>query len=118
MVFWAPYPWYIEPLPMVFWPPTYVISNPLPMVFWSLYPWYFEPHIHGISKLLSMVFWTPTHGISNPLSMSYRILTHGILTPVVQYTMEMGIDIPLIGGWDTLCRGVKISWVEGPIYHM
>jgi hypothetical protein len=110
MVFWLPYPRYIEPpthgismpLPMVFGPPSddiltpypwYVI--PLPMVYRSPYPWHFDP--------LPMVSWPPyplyfhplyqcyidpypwyfdpsTHGILIPLTMAYRPPTHGIST--------------------------------------
>jgi hypothetical protein len=44
MLFWPPYPWYVEP-------PTNSISNP--------YPWDIE---------------NPSHGISNPLPMAYRFL--------------------------------------------
>jgi hypothetical protein len=43
----TPYPWYIEPLSMVFCPP---------------YPWYFDP---------------PTHGILTPLPMVYQTLSYG-----------------------------------------
>jgi hypothetical protein len=50
------YPWYIEPLPMVFWHPTHGILNPLPMAFLppysrealtisGTYPWSFWPQI-------------------------------------------------------------------------
>jgi hypothetical protein len=59
-------------------PPTHGISNPYPwyidplsMVFWSLYPWYFDPSTHGILNPLPMVYWHPTHGILNPLPMVF-----------------------------------------------
>ena len=72
------YPWYIETLPMVFWPPTYGIKkkpvycitmvywilaygilNPLSMVYWATCPWYFEPPPCGIFSPLTMVYWIP-----------------------------------------------------------
>jgi hypothetical protein len=31
--------------------------------------------------------------------------------------MGMGVDIPWIGGQNTMGRGVKISWIGGSIYH-
>ena len=57
-------PWYIDPIPMVFWPP---------------YPWYIDTPTHGIS--------TPTHGILTPYPWYKYPLTHGILTPY-QWYME------------------------------
>ena len=45
----TPFIWYTEP-------PTHDISNPLSMVFWTPYPWYFEPHILGISNLYPWYF--------------------------------------------------------------
>jgi hypothetical protein len=65
----TPYPWYIDPLPMVSWTPTHSISNllsmvlwtsytcyivPLPMIFWLRYTWNIENPF--------MVFWTPSFG--------------------------------------------------------
>ena len=65
MVYWTPYPWYIEP-------PNNGISSPLPMVFWNPYPWYIKPPTHGISNPLPMIYRTPVYGILNPLPMAYR----------------------------------------------
>jgi hypothetical protein len=72
--------------------------TPIPMVYWPPYPWYIDPPTHGILTRLSMVFyplpmvfWSPTHGIiSTTLPVVYRppypwyidIPTHGILTPL------------------------------------
>jgi hypothetical protein len=66
----TPYPWYINPLSMVYWPlcpwyidhPTHGISTPQPMVFWPPCPWNIEP---------------PAHGISNPLLWYYELLSFG-----------------------------------------
>ena len=52
MVFWPPYPWYIDP-------PTHGILTPLSMVYWPPYPWYIDPLTHGIATPLPMVFWPP-----------------------------------------------------------
>jgi hypothetical protein len=41
MVFWTPYPWYMEPA-------IHVISNPISMVYWTTYPRYFDPPTHVI----------------------------------------------------------------------
>ena len=115
MVFWSPYPCYLDrpipsiltPLPMVCWPlihgiltpltmeyrspihgiltPTHSISNPLTMVFWSTYSWYFDP--------TSLVFWPPTNGfwphiysILNPLSIvSWNTYTWYFDPPTMLY---------------------------------
>jgi hypothetical protein len=42
MVFWHPYPWYIDPYP------CYIHS--LSMVYQTPYPWYFDPPTHDISN--------------------------------------------------------------------
>ena len=60
MVYWPPYPWYIDPpthcistpYPWYIYPPTHGISTPPPN------PWYFDPHAHGISTPLPMVYQT------------------------------------------------------------
>ena len=65
MVYWTPYPWYIEP-------PTHGILNPVSKVFWTHYPSHIEPTAHCI---LTPYIWyiNPTiHGISNSMSMVYR----------------------------------------------
>jgi hypothetical protein len=69
-----PHPWNIEPLSMVFLPPTHGISNNLPMVYRAHYPWYIEPPIQDISN---------THGILNP-SYPWHIEspTHSISIPL------------------------------------
>jgi hypothetical protein len=53
----TPYPWYINPLPMVYRPPYpwYIDPN----------PWYFDPLPHGISTPLPMVYQTFSYGIMN-----------------------------------------------------
>jgi hypothetical protein len=48
---WTPYPWHIDPLPMVYRPPTHCILTPLPMWYRSPYQWYIKPSL--------MVLWTP-----------------------------------------------------------
>jgi hypothetical protein len=80
-VFWTLYQWYLNPLPIVFWPPTYSISNTLLTVYWTPYPWYIDPHNHGIFTQFSMVYQTPTHGILKPYSWYIEPPTHGNLTP-------------------------------------
>ena len=67
MVYWPPYPWYIDP-------PTHGILTPLTMVY--------RPPIHSILAPLPMVYRPPTHGILTPLTKVYRPPTHGILTPL------------------------------------
>ena len=64
MVYRTPYTWYVEPpthdilnlLSMAYRTPIYGLSNPLPMVFWAPYPWYIDPPIHGILNPLPMVY--------------------------------------------------------------
>ena len=87
MVYWPPYPWYIDPpthsistpLPMVYRPPTHGILTPLTMVYRPPYPWYIDPPTHGISTPLTMVYRPPTHGILTPLPMVYQTLSYGIM---------------------------------------
>jgi hypothetical protein len=86
MVIWPPYPWYLDPLPMIFWfpYPCYVeplisgISNPLSIVYRTPYPWYYDLPTHCILNPLSMVYWTPNPWYFDPS-------THGILTPYLWY---------------------------------
>ena len=92
MVYWpsthgilTPYPWNIDPLPMVYRTPTHGILTP--------YQWYIDLHTHGISMPLPMVYRPPypsyidslNHGISTPLPMVYQPPNHGILTPYPWY---------------------------------
>ena len=72
MEYLPPYPWYSDPLPMVYQPHSHGILTPLPMEYQPpLYPWYSDP--------LSMVYRPPyqwyidplTHGISTSLSMIF-----------------------------------------------
>ena len=64
MVYRIPYPWYFDPLPMVFWPPTLFLYpsyvDSLPMVYRTPYPWYSDPHIHDILIPLPSYFEPPT----------------------------------------------------------
>jgi hypothetical protein len=39
MVYRTPYPWYFDPLPMVFWPYALGISTSLPMIYRTPYQW-------------------------------------------------------------------------------
>ena len=79
MVFWPPYPWYIDPpthgiltpYPWYIDPPTHGILTPLPMVYRPPYPWYFDPPTHGILNPLPMVFWPPYPWYIDPLSMVF-----------------------------------------------
>ena len=112
MVYWPPYLWYIDPLPIVYLHPTHGISipypwyfdppthgtlTPFPMVYRPPYPWYIDPHIHGIFTLLPMVYrppnpWyfdPPAHGISTPLPMVYQTLSYG--------RNEGEINLPWVG---------------------
>jgi hypothetical protein len=79
MVFWPPNPLYIES-------PIHGILNPQHMVFWSLYPWYFDPlpmvfrpPIPDIPIPLPMIFWPPIHDNLIPYSWYIEPPTHGIL---------------------------------------
>jgi hypothetical protein len=103
MVFWPPYPWYIEP-----------------MVFRSSYPWYFDSHTHGIL--------TPFHGILTPLPMVFWPPTHDILTPYPWYInpsllVEMRrVNLPWGGSKyndEKSTQGQYIIWklTMGSIYH-
>ena len=84
MVFWHPYPWYIELLPWYFDTPT--------MCRGSIYHGWGCQNIMGrgvkisgvggVKIPLPMVFWPPTHGILTLLPMVYRTSIHGILTPI------------------------------------
>ena len=40
--------------------------DPLPMVFWPPYPWYIDPPTHGILNPLPMVYRPPLHMIFWP----------------------------------------------------
>ena len=92
MAFWpsihvilTPYPYYIDPLPMVCWTPTHSISNLLSMVLWTSYTCYIVP--------IPMIFWLRyTWNIENPFMVLWTPsfdrnegvqLYHG----AVQYTM-------------------------------
>jgi hypothetical protein len=118
MVFWPPYPWYIDspthgnltPLSMVFiprthgiftpyswyfYPPTHGISKPLSMAFCPRYPWYFAPYpwyidspTHGI-----LHFDPPIHGIPTSLPMVYQNLSYGIMNPSLLVEMR-GVNLP------------------------
>jgi hypothetical protein len=74
----TPYPWYIDPLPMVYRPPYSWYINPLSMVYRPLsivyrspYSRYFEPPIHGTFTSLSMDIKSQTHDISTTLPMVF-----------------------------------------------
>ena len=93
MVLWPPYPWYFVPLHMVCRSPYYGMLTPLYMVYCTpyplyltSYPWYFNPPTHGILNPLPMVFWPPIHSILTPPS------THCILTPYPWYFE--GVNLP------------------------
>ena len=97
MVYWPPYPWYIDPP----------------------YPWYINPPIHGILTPHTygistpppppqlMVFWPPcpcnidppTYGISNPLLWYYELLSFG---------RNEGFKIQ----WQKIDPRVKIPYME------
>ena len=59
---------------------THGISTPLPMVFWPPYPWYIDPPTHGILILLPMVFWPPYPWYFDPYPWYFDTHTHGIST--------------------------------------
>ena len=122
----------LKPLPMVFWPSTHGISNPLSLVYRAPYSWYFDspppclwyfdpppPMVyrtptHGILSLLSMVYQTtypwyiesPTHGISNPLPMVYRTLYPWCIEPLTHGT---SYPLSITISWLEM-RGFKIPW--------
>ena len=95
MVFWPPYPCYIEP-------PINGILNRYPWYYTHL-PMVFWPPTHVILTHLSMVFWTATHGIIPTCPWYFEPRTHCILTPYPWY-----FD-PLPSSWLEM-RGVKIPW--------
>ena len=79
----------VTPLPVVLWPPTHGISNPLSMVYSTTYPWYVDPlsivfwhPIHDNLNPLSMIFWTPYSSYVDPLPMAYEPLIDDILNPL------------------------------------
>ena len=80
MVYWSPYPWYIDPH-------THGILTPLSMVFWPPYPWYIDPPNHGILTPITMVFWHPLPMVYRPPYpwYIYPHPNHGILTPYPWY---------------------------------
>ena len=97
MVYWTPYPWYIDP-------PTHGILTPLPMEYRIPYSWYFDPPIHGISTPFPWYIEPLTHGISTPLSMVFwPSPTRRMSTPYTWY-----FDLPAY----LLIRngGFKIPW--------
>jgi hypothetical protein len=100
MVYWIPYSWHIEPpiksiltprlwcikclwhfdpLSMLFWSPTHIISTPfpwyagpLPIVYRTAYPLYYEPLTHVILYPYPWYFDSATHGISKTLLWYYE----------------------------------------------
>jgi hypothetical protein len=98
MVFWSPYAWYFDPLPMVYRTPINGISNSTSIVYWTSYPrylnpypWYFGPSIHGILTPLPMVFRSPTHEMLTPLSMVLLSLYPWILNPYPWYVDPISV---------------------------
>jgi hypothetical protein len=57
MVYGTPYPWYSDTFPWYFNPYAHGILTPFP--YFDHCPWYFNPPTHGVSNSLSMVYWTP-----------------------------------------------------------
>jgi hypothetical protein len=81
-------------------PPTDGISTPLPMVYWPPYPWYIEPLTYDISTPISMVFWPPlpieywppTHDILTSLQ-NLLIRNGGVQNTMgVQFTIKEGFS--------------------------
>ena len=107
MVFWPPYPWYIDP-------PTHGILNPLPMVYRPPYPWYFVPPTHRISTPYTWYFDLPAYllirnwGGQNTMGVQFTIQGGSVFNKGVQYTMDvnrprvqftMGFKIPYDTGF-------------------
>ena len=106
--------WYFEPL-------THGRSNLLPMVYWTPYPWYIEPHTHDILTPYPWYFEPSTHGILNLLPMVYRTPypwyfeppTHGILNPLL--VKMRGFNLLCWGSkcnYRNLTVGSKYPWVD------
>jgi hypothetical protein len=91
-------------------------THSLPMVFWPPYPWYIDPLNHGILTLLTMVYRPSTHGILTPLPMVYRppYPWYIDLLPMVYQTLSYGImNSSLLGemrGLQFTMMGFKIQW--------
>ena len=113
MVFWTPYPWYIEP-------PTYDSLTSLSMVFWPPYPWYFVPYTWYVDPP-TMVCWPPLYMVyctPYPLYLTsypwyFNPPTHGISRGSIYHE---GFKIQ----WWNIDPGVNISWklTPGSKYHM
>ena len=119
MVFWPPYPWYIDPYSWYSDPPTHGILTLLPMEYrppthgiLTPYPWYFDPPIHGISTPLPMIYWPPypryfdsppTHDILTSLPISWLEIGAGVKIP-------WGFNIP----WMKIDPGVNLPWGSIP----
>ena len=117
MVFWNPYPWYFDPvhmvyeppthsiltrLPMLYPPPSYGIMNPVSMVYLALSYGIMSTLPNGILTRLPMVYRTPSSCIMNPLSMVYRTSSYGIMNtiPMVFWPRTHGtgyIELPTHG---------------------
>ena len=101
-------------------------QNPT-MVLWPPYPWYIDPHIHGILTPLSMVYrppylgiLTPTHRSVTPISVVFCPLTHAILHyPLYFDTPTYFILNSLLSYYEPQSfgktEGVSLPW-EGSIY--
>jgi hypothetical protein len=106
---------------IVFLPLTYSISNTLLTVYWTPYPWYIDPHNHGIFTHFSMAYQTPTHGILKPYSWYIEPPTHGNLTPVPMVHWPSTHGIMTLEDWVgiryTMNMGFNIAWIVGSKYQ-
>ena len=110
MVYWPPYPWYIDP-------PTHGILTLLPMEYRNLYPWYFDPPIHGISTPLPMVYWTPypwyidphIHCILTPLPTEYR--------PPYTWYFDLPANLLIRNGGGQNTMGVQYTIQGGSVFN-
>jgi hypothetical protein len=100
MVFWPPYPWYIDPL-------THGILTPLSMVFWSPYPWNIDPPTHDILTSLP-ISWLEMGGwgVNIPWGFILPYRGESVFNKGVQYTVP----------WMKIDTGVNLPW--GSKYHM
>lgn len=144
-VYLTPYLWYIHcimsathgisiplsityqtPIRMVFWPPSFGLTDSYP---WYIDPWYITSTIHGILNPYTLFFWLlypwyikhPIYSISNRISLVPRphypfyvyLLFHAILSPL---PMVFRTPYPLYLGPHSHDMSVPYQWyIEPPL---
>jgi hypothetical protein len=109
MVFWPPYPWYIDP-------PTHGILTP--------YPWNIDPPTHDILTSLP-ISWLEMGG-QNTMGVQFTIQGGSVFNKGVQYTMDknwprgqftMGFKIPYDTGLFRP-KTMKLKLAAYPLTHV